>query len=1231
MKNEKTNIYIGSTQTQAEPLPVEGDYIQLLGETYYRIGHYDQIPPFFISLVSSADHWLFISSTGGLTAGRINAESALFPYETDDKIAAHSEDTGSKTIFLVTRSKRAQLWEPFSVRYAGLYRCERNIYKNIYGNKLLFEEINHDLQLTYRYAWRTGDRFGFIKSSWLYNNSADACQITLIDGLQNLLPYGATTQLQSSFSNLLKAYKHNEIEPSTGLGIFALSATLTDRAEPSESLKATVAWQVGLDPVQHLLCTDQIDKFRYGLPLTAEQDITGKAGAYLVNSTLTLAAEQLRQWHIVADVNQDSRDVVNLVQLLQNGGELLVNQLEKDIERGTVELVKYVASADGLQVSADEATTSHHFANVLFNIMRGGILADDYQVDKRDLLAFVRTRNHPLLATQATWFEALPDKIDIRELYAQAATANSADLERLCYEYLPLIFSRRYGDPSRPWNRFSINLKQPDGSPRLDYQRNWRDIFQNWEPLAYAFPAYIEGMIARFLNATTADGYQVDKRDLLAFVHTRNHPVLATQAMWFEALPDKINIRELYAQAATANSADLERLCYEYLPLIFSRRHGDPSRPWNRFSINLKQPDGSPRLDYQGNWRDIFQNWEPLAYAFPAYIEGMIARFLNATTTDGYNPYRVTRDGIEWEVPEPDNPWSNIGYWSDHQIIYLQKLLEFAEQVHPGTLATLWNRPIFSYANVPYRLRPYQDMLVDWYNTIDFDWDSERDTEAAVGAMGTDGRLCRDSNGAVIHVTMVEKLLVLLLAKLTNLVPEGGIWMNTQRPEWNDANNALVGKGLSVVTTAYLHRFIEFWQAQLADAADTTFSVNVAVADLFEVVQAILASSQSHLENGFTAKDRRAVMDALGVAVSEYRSSIYRDGLPVEQAEVTGPELQDFLALAQAHIEHTLRANRRPDNLYHTYNILRMDAHSAAVAHLYPMLEGQVAILSSGILRPDEALALLQSLRQSSLYRPDQHSYILYPNRVLPGFLEKNNITTDQVVDSALVAALTAAGDQRLIILDNTGKYHFNGTFRNADDVGRVLTMLAQESAYAELVAVEQTFVLDLFETVFNHRLFTGRSGTFYAFEGLGSIYWHMVSKLLLAAQECHTAATISGAEPDVTAALATTYYDIRQGLGFNKSPEVYGAFPPDPYSHTPAGSGARQPGMTGQVKEEILTRLGELGVTVKQGELHFNPTLLRPDDFLHESGHFNYIDVQGNWQTRSLPANSLGFTLCQT
>ena len=98
-----------------------------------------------------------------------------------------------------------------------------------------------------------------------------------------------------------------------------------------------------------------------------------------------------------------------------------------------------------------------------------------------------------------------------------------------------------------------------------------------------------------------------------------------------------------------------------------------------------------------------------------------------------------------------------------------------------------------------------------------------------------------------------------------------------------------------------------------------------------------------------------------------------------------------------------LRANKRDDNLYHAYNILHLDHGRASVAHLYEMLEGQVAILSSGLLSGEESLLLLESLRNSKLYRPDQHSYILYPDRELPGFLAKNSMTSTQVSALKLV------------------------------------------------------------------------------------------------------------------------------------------------------------------------------------------------------------------------------------
>jgi len=146
----------------------------------------------------------------------------------------------------------------------------------------------------------------------------------------------------------------------------------------------------------------------------------------------------------------------------------------------------------------------------------------------------------------------------------------------------------------------------------------------------------------------------------------------------------------------------------------------------------------------------------------------------------------------------------------------------------------------------------------------------------------------------------------------------------------------------------------------------------------------------------------------------------------------------------------------------------------------------------------------------------------------------------------------------------------------------------------------------------------------------LGSIYWHMVSKLLLAVQETLRWAEERGCQQDTLAALQAAYYEVRAGIGLNKSPDVYGAFPTDPYSHTPGFSGARQPGMTGQVKEEVLTRLGELGVRVEDGCVAFRPSLLRRGEFLTADSALAFVDVEGERATAMLKPAQLGFTYCQ-
>jgi len=226
-----------------------------------------------------------------------------------------------------------------------------------------------------------------------------------------------------------------------------------------------------------------------------------------------------------------------------------------------------------------------------------------------------------------------------------------------------------------------------------------------------------------------------------------------------------------------------------------------------------------------------------------------------------------------------------------------------------------------------------------------------------------------------------------------------------------------------------------------------------------------------------------------------------------------------------------------------------------------------------------------------------------------------------------LLTQLISENNSDIIYKDIDGVYHFNSNFRNAADLKNALDSLPSQSSLEQ----EKEAVLQVFEKVFDHQSFTGRSGTFYGFEGLGCIYWHMVSKLLLAISENYFLALENTTDEVQLGRLVQHYYDVRAGIGFNKSPELFGAFPTDAYSHTPGNSGAKQPGMTGQVKEDIISRFGELGINVHEGKIVFNPGLLRKSEFLTASNKFEYVSIQNKTESIDLQENSLVFTFCQT
>jgi hypothetical protein len=649
---------------------------------------------------------------------------------------------------------------------------------------------------------------------------------------------------------------------------------------------------------------------------------------------------------------------------------------------------------------------------------------------------------------------------------------------------------------------------------------------------------------------------------------------------------------------------------------VFARRHGDPSRPWNRFEIVADNADGSRRYAYEGNWRDIFQNWEALGRSFPEVIEPMIAKFLNASTADGFNPYRITQDGIEWEVPDPTHPWSSIGYWGDHQIVYLLRLIEMSQAHHPGRLAEMLSQRAFTYADVPYRLVPYRDIVASPQNTIGFDTACERVTRERVAATGTDGRLLQHE-GEPLLVTMAEKLLVPILAKVSNLVPGGGIWMNTERPEWNDANNALVGNGVSVVTACHLHRHL----GVCAELFETYGATQVA---LSSHVAHWLRELSSMVKNDDTIADdraRRQFLDACGESFSRYRDELYAGG-PGFPESVRVDDIVTFLHGARGLVHHTLAANRRSDGLYHAYNLLHLADGSASLSRLPLMLEGQVAMLASATLDAEASIALLDRLRASELYRNDQRSYLLYPVKTLPLFMEMNCVPESILRDAPTLAARIAAGDSRVITRDADGVLRFHADLHHAQALRARLDN--------GIPAGEQRAILAAYESVFHHAAFTGRSGAMYRYEGIGCIYWHMVAKLWLSALEAAERERAAGASDAIIAALRARANDVRAGLGFMKSPAEFGAFPLDAYSHTPAFGGASQPGMTGQVKEEILARWIELGVRVEDGCLAFEPAFVDRREFLRESREFHGIDCNGQHAVLPARPGELVFTYCQ-
>ena len=1024
---------------------------------YYRIDGVEEMAPFLMSVVSETDLWMFVSSTGALTAGRVDPDHALFPYETDDRLHRAAAITGPVTVIARSVAGVRQVWQPFGRQLAD--GSSRSLAKSALGNRLLFESHNPDWSLTYRATWAPSDEHGWVRTVELIDGRADAggqaIDYDVLDGLLDVMPAGVDAHTEQIRSNLVDAYKRSELGPWGRLAVYSLEALISDRPEPAEALTANVVWSYGFDDAHVDLDDRAVNDMLADRARPSSSLVTGRPGAYLLRGPVSLSASGSVTWSIVAEAGLDHPAVLRTTRVAST--PQISERVADDIDAGSDRLRALLALADGFQTTADAVADAHHLSNVLYNSMRGGVFPYGHKVPADDFGDFVKSRNRDV------------------------------------------------------WNR---------------------------------------------------------------------------RQAWIEQLGEWVDVAELRAAAVATGDADLLRLVLEYLPLTFSRRHGDPSRPWNRFSINVHAEDGGELLAYEGNWRDIFQNWEALLQSYPSYFPHVVGKFVNASTMDGHNPYRISRDGIDWEVPEPNDPWSHIGYWGDHQLVYLLRLLESWKQHRPGELLQWLDQQVFVFADVPYAIADHADIVDDPKNTITYDERQAAEIADREANIGADGRLVVDSAGSLVHVGLLEKLLVPALASLSNMVPDGGIWLNTQRPEWNDANNALAGPGLSMVTLCYLRRYLDFVHSLVdgsgVDAVPMSATSVHWLADVVAVLERLPLTPEP-----LDDQQRRALIDELGACRDAHRDRV-NTGVEFDTVDGSVADVVRLCVVAGAYLDRSIRAAQRLDGLYHSYNRLSFPTDDAAhVDHLGLMLEGQVAVLSSGALDAEGALAVIDALFASAMYRADQDSFLLYPVVELQSFVERNVVPPEVAAQLLLMGGLDGPLG-RVVSGDEAGGLHFNPEIVNANVLGDMLEPTS-------LTPSDRALITEVYEVVFAHDSFTGRSGSMYGYEGIGSIYWHMVAKLLLAVQETYWAAIDVGEPPEVVARLAVAYRHIRSGLGFQKDPDVFGAIPTDCYSHTPGHAGAQQPGMTGQVKEEVLTRFGELGFRVIDGCVTVAPGLLPP------------------------------------
>ncbi|MBR6299616.1 MAG: cellobiose phosphorylase, partial [Clostridia bacterium] len=302
---------------------------------------------------------------------------------------------------------------------------------------------------------------------------------------------------------------------------------------------------------------------------------------------------------------------------------------------------------------------------------------------------------------------------------------------------------------------------------------------------------------------------------------------------------------------------------------LFSRKHGDPERDYNFFSIA-----GEYFSQGNGNYRDVCQNRRMDCSLHPEIGDYDIVNFYSLIQIDGYNPLEIRpstfllkeansgqaeeimqrylpagREIVKKILCAPFTPGqitnalsgANLtlngtpeafvaellplcdqrfeagfgeGYWSDHWDYNLDLVEDYLSVWPEKKNEMLFGRAACAYYDSPVAVRPRSETYV-LHNGHVRQYGALRQSEIKAARPGFNPNgtnWMRDAEGRIVYSTVFEKMLTLAVNKFALLDNQRlGVEMDGGKPGWNDAMNGLPGMiGSSMPETLELRRLVRF-------------------------------------------------------------------------------------------------------------------------------------------------------------------------------------------------------------------------------------------------------------------------------------------------------------------------------------------------------------------------------------------------------------------------------------